>query len=150
VRVRPDPASHAAPARAKVLVLAGPVAVASVVGVALSGAHLGATPAPGAQASTFDAANAVHDAGALTSTTIGVRVRVSAALQEMTGAPSVNLTLPQGSTVGTLLNRLSDDYPALAMMGPSVMVAVSDEMAWPDHALASGDVVDLVSQMAGG
>lgn len=137
--------------RGKALVLSGPLAVAGVVALAWSGARLGAAPAPGAQAATFDAAaHAGHDAGPHTSTTIGVRVRVSAALEEMTGASSVNVTLPEGSTVGTLLNRLSDDYPALAMMGPSVMVAVDEEMQRPDHVLENGDLVDLVSQMAGG
>lgn len=52
--------------------------------------------------------------------------------------------------MGTLLNRLSETYPVLAAMGPSVMVAVSNRMESPDRVLANGDIVNLVSQMAGG
>jgi len=35
-------------------------------------------------------------------------------------------------------------------MGPSILVAVSDEAQPPDTVLANGQLVDLVSQMSGG
>ncbi len=93
---------------------------------------------------------AIAPAGRLTPETIAVRVRVSAALQSAMSEQAFDVTLPRGASVGTLLNRLSDAYPVLAAMGPSVMVAVSGEMAPPDRSLASGEVVDLLAPMAGG
>jgi molybdopterin converting factor small subunit len=135
----------------RALVLSGPLAVAGVIAVAWSGSHLGAAPSPGAQAASADAAAHVRHAGdLLTPQTLSVRVRFSAGLQEMVGERAVSVTLPEGGTVGTLLIRLSDRYPALAVMGPSIMVAVDGEIQWPDRVLASGEVVELVSQMAGG
>jgi molybdopterin converting factor small subunit len=140
------------PDRHKALLLIGPLAVTGVIAVVLSGSHLGVHRAAGAQASLV----ADHLAGAgppadrLTRETITVRVRLSAALQPMMREQVLSMTLPRDASVGTLLNRLSDAYPVLAAMGPSVVVVVSDRIEPPDRVLANGEIVDLVSQMAGG
>ena len=86
----------------------------------------------------------------LSPATITVGVRLSAPLQALVHERSVSVTLPRGASVGTLLDRLGDDYPVLAAMGPSIMVAVSGTMTPPDTTLASGEAVDLMSPMAGG
>lgn len=139
------------PDRYKALVLSGPLALAGVVAVAWSGARLGATPAPGAEAASAHAtAHGSHAGELLTPRTISVRVRFSTALRELAGPSALNVTLQERASVGSLLNRLSEQYPVLAMMGPSVMVAVGDEMQFPETILRDGEVVDLVSSMAGG
>lgn len=142
----------ASPDRHKALLLIGPLAATSVIAVVWSGSHLGVGPAAGAQASLVadHIAGASRPADLVTPESITVRVRLSAVLQTMVREQDVNMTLPRDASVGTLLNRLSDAYPVLAAMGPSVMVAVSDQMEPPDRVLANGEVVDLVSQMAGG
>jgi molybdopterin converting factor small subunit len=143
---------RASPDRHKALLLTGPVAVASVIAVVWSGSRLGVAPAAGGQASTVAdrVVSSGRPADLLTSETITVRVRLPAALQPMMREQVLSMTLPRDASVGTLLNRLSDAYPVLAAMGPSIVVAVSDRMEPPDRVLANGEVVDLVSQMAGG
>jgi len=120
--------------------------------VVWSGSRLGVNPAAGAQASTVAdrIVGTGRPADLLTPETITVRVRLSAALQTMVGQQALGVTLPRDASVGALLNRLSDAYPVLAAMGPSIMVAVSGRMEPPDRVLANGEVVDLVSQVAGG
>ena len=138
--------------RGKALILSGPLAVAGVLAVVGAGVHLGAAPDARAQSATVagDDAHVVAAASLLTSPTIAVRVRVSGGLQELLSERALSVELPEHATVNALLNRLSDAYPVLASMGPSVMVAVGEEMQWPDHVLENGDLIDLVSQMAGG
>lgn len=140
------------PDRRKALLLTGPFAVAGVIAVVWSGSRLGVNPAAGAQTSTVAdrTVGTGRPADLLTPETITVRVRLSAALQTMVGQQALSVTLPRDASVGALLNRLSDAYPALAAMGPSIMVVVSDRTEPPDRVLANGEVVDLVSQMAGG
>jgi len=147
------------PDRRKALLLASPLAVAGVIAVVWGGSHVGVGPAAGAplrgESSTASlAADHIGGAGGpanlLTPETITVRVRLSAALQTMVREQALSVTLPRDASVGTLLNRLSDAYPVLAALGPSVMVAVSDRMEPPDRVLANGEAVDLVAQMNGG
>ena len=141
--------------RGRYLILTGPVAVASAFAFVWGGSYLRPhRPAHANSSVTADAsANGGDAAGRLlTPQTIAVRVRLSSALQSLVGNQSatVTVTLPQRGTVGTLLNRLSETYPVLASMGPSILVAVSDEAQPPDTALANGQLVDLISQMSGG
>ncbi len=138
--------------RRQALLLAAPLAVTGVIAVVWGGSRLGGDPAAGAQASLVaDHINGDgRPADLLTPESITVRVRLSGALQAMVREETVSVTLPRDATVGFLLNRVSDAYPVLAAMGPSVMVAVSERMEPPDRVLANGEIVDLVSQMAGG
>ena len=139
------------PDRPKALLLTGPLA-AGVIAVVWGGWHLGVHPAAGAPAPTV--ADRVLEGGTLadplTPETITVRVLLSAALQTAVHEQAFSVTLPRGASVGTLLNQLADAYPVLAAMGPSVMVAVADRMEPPERMLSNGEVVDLVSPMAGG
>jgi molybdopterin converting factor small subunit len=139
--------------RSRILILTGPVAVASAIAFVWGGSYLRPhRPAHAESSLTADAgANGGAAAGRLlTPRTIAVRVRLSAALERLVGNRIVTVTLPPGGTVGTLLNRLGEAYPVLASMGPSILVAVSDEAQPPDTVLANGQVVDLISQMSGG
>jgi molybdopterin converting factor small subunit len=147
-----DRKRRTSPGRYKALLLTGPLAVTGVIAVVLSGSHLGVDRAAGARASTVAdrIVSSGRPADLLTPESITVRVRIPAALQLMMREQILSVTLPRDASVGTLLNRLSEAYPVLAAMGPSVMVAVSDQMEPPDRVLANGEVVDLVSQMAGG
>jgi molybdopterin converting factor small subunit len=130
--------------------LSGPLAAAGMLAGAWGGSHLAAHRA--ANSSSVVAAGAVGGAPAdgLSPATITVSVQLSAPLQALVHERAIDLAVPPGASVGTLLNRLSEDYPVLAAMGPSIMVAVSGTMAPPDTALAGGELVDLMSAMAGG
>jgi len=131
--------------------LTGPIAAVGVIAGAWGGSHLATRRAAGATASTVaDRIIGGAPADGLTPANITVRVRLSAPLQAEVHEQAVSVTLPSGASVGTLLNRLSDTHPVLAAMGPNVMVAVSGQMESPERVLVNGEVVDLVSQMAGG
>ncbi len=140
------------PDRAKALVLTGPVAVASVLAVAAGGAHLGASPdatRTGAGISGV-AALAACDPGPPTTGTVGVRVRPSSALEQMTGMSSVNLTVAEGTTIAALLDHLRERCPGFAPMRWQVIAVIDDAMQSGGRVLVNGDRVDLISGMAGG
>ena len=130
--------------------LTGPLAIIGVIAGAWGGSHLAGHRASGATISTV--AGRVAGGAPADSSTAGVtvRVRLSSPLQVLLHEQAVDVTLPPGASVGTLLNHLSQVYPVLAAMGPSVMVAVSGSMEPPDTMLVAGEVVDLMSPMAGG
>ena len=137
--------------RPKALLLTGPLAAAGVIAGGWGGWHLRDHPAAGSPSSTVaDGVVGGRPADRLTPETITVRVRLSAALQTEVHQQAFSVTLPQSASVSTLLNRLTDAYPVLAAMGPSIMIAVSGQMEPPDRALATGEVVDLVAPTAGG
>ncbi len=133
-----------APARrSKALLLTGPLAIAGVIAGAWGGSVL-------ASHRTAEGADSGLVAGRLSGGGVTIGVRPSTALQAQLGQKSIDVSLPAGADVGALLNRLSTDYPVLAAMGPSIMVAVSGSMAAPDTALVDAETVDLMSPLAGG
>ncbi len=133
-----------APARrSTALLLAGPLAIAGVVAGAWGGSVL-------ALRRTAEGADSPIVAGRMSGGRATIAVRLSAALQAQLGRQTISVSLPAGADVGALLNRLGTDYPVLAAMGPSIMVAVSGSMAAPDTALVDGETVELMSPLAGG
>ncbi|HEX5480153.1 MAG TPA: MoaD/ThiS family protein [Dehalococcoidia bacterium] len=144
--------AHASPdRRTRYLVIAAPIAMATAVGAAftapqvLAGQHAGNT-VPGEVQVPAERTSG-RDLGP---ETVNVHVRLGASLKMLLGVPALRVSLPNGATVNTLLNSLGNAYPAVDVMGPSVLVAVDGEAVQPHVTLADGQVVELVMQMAGG
>ncbi len=79
-----------------------------------------------------------------------VRVRLFATLRQMAGWSERAVDLPEGGTVGDLLVRLEEEYPALSLKGRTVYVAVNQEYTRGERQLANGDEVALLPPMSGG
>lgn len=136
--------------RRTALLLTGPLAIAGVIAGAWGGSALLAHPQIAGADTTIVGmreSGGRHDADM---SPIVVRVRLSSTLRSQLGRDAIDVTLPPGATVGTLLNRLAADEPVLAAMGPSIMIAVSGSMAAPDTVVVDGETVELMSPLAGG
>ncbi len=81
-----------------------------------------------------------------------VRVLPFGVLKEWLGASATTVELPDGATVGTLLERLSagqaGPWPPRRLRG--IAVSVNAEFAVPAHALSEGDEVGLLPPVSGG
>lgn len=130
--------------------LTGPLAAAGMLAGAWGGSHLASHRAAASTTMVDMGVMGGAPAGSLSPATITVDVRLSAPLQALLHERAIDVTLPAGASVGALLNRLSDDFPVLAAMGPSIMVAVSGTMAPPARVLIAGETVDLMFPLAGG
>ncbi|MBM3850109.1 MAG: MoaD/ThiS family protein [Verrucomicrobiota bacterium] len=69
---------------------------------------------------------------------------------ELAGRPETSVELPQGATVGALLERVYVDHPALAGLRRSTLVAVGVEYQDDTHVLSAGDRVSLFPPVQGG
>ncbi len=74
-----------------------------------------------------------------------VRVRLFAGLRERAGAPELALELPEGALVADALARMAD-----LTAGVRVVMAVNQEYAAPEQALAAGDELALIPPVSGG
>jgi sulfur-carrier protein len=81
---------------------------------------------------------------------MNVHVRLFAGLRGLVGDRDVALTLPDGTTVASLRDRLADEYPMLAPLMPTLVVAVSEEVQPLDRVLRDGELVDLIPPISGG
>jgi molybdopterin synthase catalytic subunit len=79
-----------------------------------------------------------------------VQVRFFATLREVAGAAEMKVSLGEGATVATLLDRLRAKFPTLERHLPTLLVAVNREFQGPDHPLGEGDEVALMPPVSGG
>src|SRR5437762_1562191 len=79
-----------------------------------------------------------------------VDVLFFAVLRERLGRERASLELPDGATVGRLLEELAVAHPALPPLLGRVQVAVNRSMVKPDHVLGAGDEVALIPPVSGG
>lgn len=70
--------------------------------------------------------------------------------KDLTGAAQSSESLPDGSTLGALHDRLSERFPKLAAMRKSTLLAVGVEYQSRDYVLRDGDVVSLFPPVQGG
>jgi molybdopterin converting factor small subunit len=70
--------------------------------------------------------------------------------RELTGAASLELLLPDGVTLGQLHDQLADQFPKLAAMKKSTLLAVGVEYQPRDFVLKDGDAVSLFPPVSGG
>jgi molybdopterin converting factor small subunit len=79
-----------------------------------------------------------------------VSVQFYSYLKDLTGCNQVNLSLPEGSTLGALHEKLQTIYPKLAGMKKSTLLAVGVDYQPREHVLKDGDEVSLFPPVQGG
>ncbi len=78
-----------------------------------------------------------------------VHVRFFAHYADLAGMRACDTELPEGSTVGDLVQRLREDLP-LQSLPPEPLVAVNRDYADLGRPLVSGDEVALIPPVSGG
>jgi molybdopterin converting factor small subunit len=79
-----------------------------------------------------------------------VNVRFSAALAQSAGTPRLQISLPEGATVGDLLDQLATAQPHLAGRIPYLVVAAGGRHVDRAEPLHEGQEIVLVMPAAGG
>lgn len=79
-----------------------------------------------------------------------IRVKLFASVREMVGEKELMLEVPDGMKVSALPGRLSAEYPQLRTLASFLKVAVNQEYADGERALAEGDEVALLPPVSGG
>jgi molybdopterin converting factor subunit 1 len=81
---------------------------------------------------------------------IHVNVVFFASLREIAGCPSLDLELPEGSTVRDAWAECVTLWPALASRRATTVVAVNREFSRADVLLHAGDELALLPPVSGG
>jgi len=79
-----------------------------------------------------------------------ITVKLFAIYQETLGCGDLHLTLPVGSTVGSILDRLITDYPELESWREVTRFGINLEFVKSDTLLQPGDEVVLIPPVSGG
>jgi len=82
--------------------------------------------------------------------TMEVTIRLFASLRELAGTGQCTLDMPEGATLGQVIERLVGRYPALDGHQESWHFAVNQDHAEIDVALKDGDTVAIFPYVAGG
>ncbi len=77
-------------------------------------------------------------------------VKLFAAAREAVGAPEVVVEAPEGATVAVLRTTLGGQWPALAPLLASSLVAVNAEYAPATLQIGAADDVALIPPVSGG
>ena len=79
-----------------------------------------------------------------------ITVKLFATLRQRAGWSEQQIDLPEGATVHTLLEQLSQTYPDLDLWGRPIYAAVNQSYAQADQALKEGDTVAFFPPVSGG
>ena len=79
-----------------------------------------------------------------------IHIRFFATLRDRAGMNATDLDLPEGATVGVLLQVLSEEFPKLTSALETTLIAINHEYAFPDDPLSQGDEVALFPPVSGG
>jgi molybdopterin converting factor subunit 1 len=79
-----------------------------------------------------------------------LRLRYFAGAREAMGRAEETREVPDGATVGTLVEALRAEQPRFAKLPRDMMVSVNLEYRAADHALADGDEVAFIPPVSGG
>ena len=79
-----------------------------------------------------------------------LKLRFFASHQEAVGSERLTMEMPEGATVGHLLDKLAGDFPGLKKLEEHTMVAVNHEQADRDQKLQDGDEVAFYPPVSGG
>ena len=86
----------------------------------------------------------------MTNGQIAVKVRFFAAPREAIGTGDIERRIPAGSTVGDLIDLLTEEYPALRPYTRFVSVAVNRAYVGMQSVLHDGDEVACLPPVGGG
>jgi molybdopterin converting factor small subunit len=81
---------------------------------------------------------------------MSVTVSFYSYFKELTGCAQTTETVPEGSTLNDLYQRLSSRFPELAAMQKSTLIAVGVEYRERSYILQEGDEVSLFPPVQGG
>jgi molybdopterin converting factor subunit 1 len=81
---------------------------------------------------------------------VKITVRCFAALAEVVGERVLELELPEGATVRSVLDRLTRDIPAFGDHASRLMTAVNRDYVKPEACLSDGDELALFPPVSGG
>lgn len=79
-----------------------------------------------------------------------IRVRCFAAVRDIVGAGELIVEVPEGSTLGHLVQQLYSRFPRLQSLAGSVLFSVNREYASVETHLAAGDEVAFIPPVSGG
>ncbi len=79
-----------------------------------------------------------------------IRIQFWSYFKDLTGCAQASEELPAGATLGDLVARLHAQFPKLATMEKSTLIAVGVEYQSRDYALKDGDEVSLFPPVQGG
>lgn len=79
-----------------------------------------------------------------------VTVQFYSFFKDLAGCGQTRAVLPPGATVGTLHDKLMADFPKLAPMKRSTLIAVGVDYQPRDYMLKDGDEVSLFPPVQGG
>ena len=79
-----------------------------------------------------------------------INVRFHSYFKDLTGCAETATDLPESSTLDALHERLLADFPKLAPMKKSTLVAVGVDYQTSDYVLKDGDEVSLFPPVQGG
>ena len=79
-----------------------------------------------------------------------IQLRFFASIREKLRRREATCALPDGATVGDLLDHLCREYTGLADVRGALRVAVNQEYVDPQHRLSDNDEVALIPPVSGG
>jgi molybdopterin converting factor subunit 1 len=79
-----------------------------------------------------------------------IRVKLFAVAQDLAGGEEVTLSMPEGSRVSDLIQKLIQHYPAFRDLEHVLRVAVNQEIALPGDSVRGGDEVAIIPPVSGG
>ena len=79
-----------------------------------------------------------------------LRVKLFARVRDLVGSPEIQIDWTDGQNVQMLRSRLSELYPALESLLPSLLVAVNNDYGADSTPLASTDEVACFPPVSGG
>ncbi|MGD1907818.1 MAG: MoaD/ThiS family protein [Leptolyngbyaceae cyanobacterium] len=83
-------------------------------------------------------------------TTITITVKLFAAYQEAYGKPELTLTLPVGSSVMAVRDRLINEHPTLEQWRDLTRFGINYQFVEPETLLQDSDEVVLIPPVSGG
>jgi molybdopterin converting factor small subunit len=79
-----------------------------------------------------------------------VTVHFYSYFKDLAGCPEVSVTVTEGETIGGLLAGVMAQFPKLAAMQKSMLIAVGVDYQTRDYQLKPGDEVSLFPPVQGG
>ncbi len=79
-----------------------------------------------------------------------IKLKLFAMYRDKVGRSELELSVPEGTTVGGVLALLLADYPSLSGLAESTMFAVDQEFASADKVLHDGQELALLPPVSGG
>ena len=81
---------------------------------------------------------------------LNITLRLFAGYRERVGRSVLELTMPDGATVGSVAQVVFERYPGLIGTPNALVIAVNQEYQAHDYALSDGDEVALIPPVSGG